>query len=155
LATRAILDFVRDAECVLVIEEKRAVIEPQLKSALYDEASARRPLVIGKHDERGAPLVPEYGELSATLLAPLIGTRLQRDAPDPALSAALARLASHAARIAQSSAVLERIPHFCAGCPHNTSTRVPEGSRALAGIGCHFMSQWMDRDTATFTHMGG
>jgi len=155
LATAALCDFVGGAETVFVIEEKRAVIEPQLKAALYDHAAARRPRVIGKADELGAALVPEYSELSGTLLARLIGTRVAQWTSMPQVDAALKRLAEQEARLARSTTVLERIPHFCAGCPHNTSTKVPEGSRALAGIGCHFMSQWMDRETATFTHMGG
>ncbi|MGE0858394.1 MAG: indolepyruvate ferredoxin oxidoreductase family protein [Gammaproteobacteria bacterium] len=155
LASAALSAFVADADTVFVIEEKRAVIEPQLKSALYDLAAARRPRVIGKHDEQGAPLVPEHGELSGALLATVIGRRLAGADALPQVDAALARLAAQAARLEQRVAVLERVPHFCAGCPHNTSTRVPEGSRALAGIGCHFMALWMERDTATFTHMGG
>ncbi|MBK8957208.1 MAG: indolepyruvate ferredoxin oxidoreductase family protein [Proteobacteria bacterium] len=155
LATAALCEFVEDAELVFVIEEKRAVIEPQLKSALYDRVAARRPRVIGKLDEQGAPLVPDYNELSGTLVARLLGTRLATWPDLPQVGAALARMAEREARLARSSTVLERIPHFCAGCPHNTSTKVPAGSRALAGIGCHFMAQWMDRDTATFTHMGG
>ncbi len=155
LATAALCDFVEDAETVFVIEEKRAVIEPQLKSALYDRAAARRPRVIGKFDEQGAPLVPDYNELSGTLLARLLGVRIAQWPDVPQVGAALQRIAERETRLAQSSSVLERIPHFCAGCPHNTSTKVPQGSRALAGIGCHFMAQWMDRDTSTFTHMGG
>src|SRR5690606_31072262 len=128
---------------------------------------AQRPLVTGKLDERGALMLPEWGELSPAICARTIVARLRRfaaagaDARGGPLAEVLARCDARLAQIdvrEQALAVqppsMERIPYFCSGCPHNTSTRVPEGSRALAGIGCHYMSMWMDRETATFTHMG-
>ena len=151
---------------LLVIEEKRSLIEAQLKDALYP--LAERPLVVGKLDELGAPLLPEWGELSPGACARLVAARLMRlrgegeeargSLPDEVVGRMERRLALLEAK-AQAGlkkvASLDRIPYFCSGCPHNTSTRVPEGSRALAGIGCHYMAQWMDRSTATFTQMGG
>ncbi|OJX09137.1 MAG: indolepyruvate ferredoxin oxidoreductase [Burkholderiales bacterium 70-64] len=158
--------FAAGCEELLVIEEKRALVETQLKEALY--ALAERPRIVGKADERGAPLVPDYGELTPALCARLIAARLARrpeqaaDARGALPAAAAARIAARLARLDAkekaapvSRPAIERIPYFCSGCPHNTSTRVPEGSRALAGIGCHTMAMWMGRSTATFTHMGG
>jgi indolepyruvate ferredoxin oxidoreductase len=158
--------FARDCEEVLVVEEKRSIIESQLKEHLF--AAAVRPRVVGKRDERGAPLVPEAGELTPALLVRLIAARLRqwadqadsdRGRPSAQLLARIdARLAELDAKERSSLRAvqsIERIPYFCSGCPHNTSTRVPEGSRANAGIGCHYMAIWMDRSTATFTQMGG
>src|SRR5690606_18590625 len=145
---------------------KRALIELQLKDLLY--GFAERPRIVGKTDENGAPLAPEYGELSPALCARLIAQRLARwrETPDDArgtradavrarIDARLAVLDARERAPARRFETIERIPYFCSGCPHNTSTRVPEGSRALAGIGCHYMAQWMDRSTATVTQMGG
>ncbi len=158
--------FAAGCEEVLVIEEKRALIETQLKESLY--ALADRPRVVGKTDENGVALAPDYGELTPAFCARLIAERLARwrDAPDDArgartdalrmrIDARLAELDARERAPARRFETIERIPYFCSGCPHNTSTRVPEGSRALAGIGCHYMAQWMDRSTATFTQMGG
>ena len=168
LEPEGIREFCAGCDEVLVVEEKRSLIEAQLKEALYP--LAQRPLVIGKTDETGALLLPEWGELSPALCARTITARLRRfaarqadggDARGGPLDAALARCEARLALLdAKEKASTElapagdRIPYFCSGCPHNTSTRVPEGSRALAGIGCHYMAQWMDRETATFTHMG-
>ncbi|MGE0805276.1 MAG: indolepyruvate ferredoxin oxidoreductase family protein [Burkholderiaceae bacterium] len=165
LEPHGIAAFCAGAEEVLVIEEKRALIETQLKELLY--AAAERPRVAGKAAPDGTVLLPDYGELSPALCARVIAARLRQWAgrpddrrgafPSETLSRIDARLAQLDAgdRPAKVFQPIERIPYFCAGCPHNTSTRVPEGSRAMAGIGCHFMSLWMDRSTATFTHMGG
>ena len=151
---------------LLVIEEKRSLIEAQLKDALYP--LPERPVVIGKSDERGAPLLPEWGELSPGSCARIIAARLlklqgQGDDARGTLSDEVVRrigqrlslLDAKATEADGKVASLDRIPYFCSGCPHSTSTRVPEGSRALAGIGCHYMAQWMDRSTETFTQMGG
>jgi len=158
--------FAAGCEELLVIEEKRSLIESQLKEALYPLAD--RPRVVGKADEHGAPLVPEFGEISPSLCARIVAARLRQwsGRPDDARGALSGELVARVdARLARLDAKeqaapsppqsIERIPYFCSGCPHNTSTRVPEGSRALAGIGCHTMAMWMGRSTATFTHMGG
>jgi indolepyruvate ferredoxin oxidoreductase len=160
--------FCDGVEEVLVIEEKRSLIEAQLKEQLY--AVAERPRVLGKTDTAGAPLVPEAGEISPAMCARIIAARLRAlaAAPDAQAQArrgeigadVLARVDARLAlldakqKVGKTFETIERIPYFCAGCPHNSSTKVPEGSRALAGIGCHYMAQWMDRSTATFTQMG-
>ncbi|MBN9425432.1 MAG: indolepyruvate ferredoxin oxidoreductase family protein [Burkholderiales bacterium] len=165
LEPHGIAAFCAGAEEVLVIEEKRALIETQLKELLY--GAAERPRIVGKQAPDGTVLLPDYGELSPPACANVIAARLRQwvgraDDQRGALPAALVqRIDAWLARLAAGEKpakvfqTIERIPYFCSGCPHNTSTRVPEGSRALAGIGCHFMSLWMDRSTATFTHMGG
>ncbi|MEN9314969.1 MAG: hypothetical protein RIS35_1362 [Pseudomonadota bacterium] len=171
LEPEGIRAFCAGCEEVLVVEEKRSLIESQLKELLYADlvrGAADRPRVIGKTDECGAPLLPEYGELSPAICARTVAARLKAlaageprtqrgviDATDLArLDTWLAVLDAKERGSGKVFQTIERIPYFCSGCPHNTSTRVPEGSRALAGIGCHYMSLWMDRNTATFTHMG-
>ncbi|MCC7258437.1 MAG: indolepyruvate ferredoxin oxidoreductase family protein [Gammaproteobacteria bacterium] len=155
LEANGVLEFARGLEEVLVVEEKRPVIELQLKAQLYNWDNAVRPRVVGKFDEAGAWLLPAAGELTAGQVAQVIAARLQpfhrSDAVDRRL-AAVARLETPAPA---DPAAFTRLPYFCSGCPHNTSTRVPAGSRAMAGIGCHYMALWMDRSTATFTQMGG
>ncbi len=166
LEPHAMRAFAEGCEEILVVEEKRALIETQLKELLY--ASVDRPRIVGKTDERGVPIAPEHGELTPAFCARLIARRLAhwREARDDArgvraeavrarIDARLAELDARERAPARRFETIERIPYFCSGCPHNTSTRVPEGSRALAGIGCHYMAQWMDRSTATFTQMGG
>jgi len=144
------------AERVLVVEEKRALIEWQLKEQLYDLPSGQRPKIEGKHDEAGGLLFRANGELNATEVALAIADRVLAFADVERVKArrALLRQRAEGGKVAPSA--FQRTPYFCSGCPHNTSTRVPEGSRAVAGIGCHFMAAWMpERTTETFTQMGG
>ncbi len=141
---------------ILVVEEKRGFIEPQLKELLYNLPADARPLVVGKSDETGRPLLNASGELDPAGIAQALAGRLARFGGNERIASRLAFLrAKREALAGAEAAAVERVPYFCSGCPHNTSTKVPEGSRALAGIGCHYMAQWMDRETATFTHMGG
>ena len=141
---------------ILVVEEKRGFIENQIKELLYNLPASARPRVIGKCDEEGRPLLRASGELDPGGVAQTLAARLQRFGTDERIEARVALLrARWAESEAAEPAAMERVPYFCSGCPHNSSTKVPEGSRALAGIGCHYMAQWMDRETATFTHMGG
>ncbi len=154
LARQDALDFVRGKHEVLVIEEKRGIIESQLKEYFYDWPGDKPDLMVGKRDENGNPLVPWTGELSPRLLLPIIAKRLARLFPDQDyLSKANTLLANDILSIQIEGAT--RTPYFCSGCPHNTSTKVPEGSKALAGIGCHFMASWMDRETSSLIQMGG
>jgi len=146
--------FMAGKEEVLVVEEKRGIIESQLKEYLYDRATSKPKLILGKHDENGAPLISWVEEFTPSMLAPIIADRLKRIFPDLDFSEALARLDRTAAKSGALNGA-KRIPYFCPGCPHNTSTKVPEGSKALAGIGCHFMASWMDRDTSSLIQMGG
>ncbi len=148
--------FARDHEELFVVEEKRPLIEDQLKRILYNLPADQRPRIVGKTDESGAPLLPSYNELSPVQVARAIADRLTRleGGKKPDLAARVARLDRLSDDAARQTSPIERLPYFCSGCPHNTSTVVPEGSRALVGIGCHYMAQWMDRKSALHTHMG-
>ena len=149
--------FAEGLDAVLVVEEKRALIETQLKDVLYAMPGA--PRILGKRDEADRALFPAAGRLDTNHIAVEIGRRLLVRGGDTALAAPVtARVAELEAILSGGDpdpAALVRTPYFCPGCPHNTSTRVPEGSRALAGIGCHYLAQFMDRSTARYTHMGG
>ncbi|KML19704.1 MULTISPECIES: indolepyruvate ferredoxin oxidoreductase family protein [Burkholderia] len=162
--------FATGLEEILVVEEKRQILEYALKEELYNWREDVRPKIYGKFDERdneggewsvprGNWLLPAHYELSPALIAKAIARRVARaDLPDDVRTRMLARVAIIDAKerdAAKPRVSVERKPWFCSGCPHNTSTNVPEGSRALAGIGCHYMSMWMDRKTETFSQMGG
>ncbi len=147
------LDFARDLDLLMVVEEKRMIIEVEAKEELYP--LARRPVIVGKRDEKGDWLFPAKGALEPTSIAVAIGERLLAFVDDSALKERLARLKAVLAARSKEAEIAIRTPYFCAGCPHNSSTVVPEGSLAYAGIGCHYMAQWMDRRTEGFTQMGG
>ena len=154
LARRDALDFVRDKEEVLVVEEKRGIIESQFKEYFYDWPGHKPRVMVGKNDEKGQRLIPWTGELSPRQLVPIVAKRLDRIFPDEKFLERADKIDSEPAiSIAVEGAT--RTPYFCSGCPHNTSTKVPEGSKALAGIGCHFMASWMDRETTSLIQMGG
>ena len=144
--------FATGLETILVVEEKRSLVETQLKEQLYGRADA--PMVIGKKDEENRTLLPAWGALDANQIAVIIGRRILAYAEDSEVAARLKALEHAQAVFLTTEDVGVRVPHFCSGCPHNTSTVVPEGSRAYAGIGCHYMALWMDRRTEGFTHMG-
>ncbi|CAD5255719.1 Indolepyruvate ferredoxin oxidoreductase [Bosea sp. 62] len=154
LARRAALEFVRGKAEILVVEEKRGIIESQLKEYFYDYPGHKPHSMVGKCDEDGNRLISWIGELSPRLLAPIVAKRLDALFPDLRLSERAAALAPEASRLIQVPGAT-RTPYFCSGCPHNSSTKVPEGSKALAGIGCHFMASWMDRETSSLIQMGG
>jgi indolepyruvate ferredoxin oxidoreductase len=144
---------------VLVIEERREIIENQIKQQLFNWRSDVRPRIVGKFDEHDKPYLSLSAALTVGAVARAIAGRILKLDMDPALhqriSDKLAYL-SERGQISRSHVPpLQRTPFFCSGCPHNTSTRVPDGSRATAGIGCHYMVTWMDRNTETFTQMGG
>ena len=147
-------EFVRGLEEILVIEEKRPLIENQLKEELYNHPSNKRPRIVGKLDEKQQPLQSAAGVLTANQIASVIASRIALFDQGSEIQRQLRIMEAREAQLVQSKTDFARTPYFCSGCPHNTSTKVPEGSRATAGIGCHFMSVWMDRDTSTFTHMG-
>jgi indolepyruvate ferredoxin oxidoreductase len=167
-------EFAQGLHEILVVEEKRQVIEYQLKEQLYNWRPDVRPLVLGKFNETEGDfsggewsqanptantLLRASADLSPALIARAIAHRLKKLGVDGDMGARIdAQLAVLEAK-ERSMQVLEvkadRAPWFCSGCPHNTSTVVPEGSRAMAGIGCHFMATWMDRATIGFTQMGG
>jgi indolepyruvate ferredoxin oxidoreductase len=142
---------------VLVVEEKRGFIEDQLVRILYNTDADKRPSIVGKRDETGAPLLPSEGELTPTMVAGALVARLRRlGFHNPALEQRLAKLeAFDRPATLPAAAKTQRTPYFCSGCPHNTSTKVPDGSRAMAGIGCHGMALSIpSRRTTTVSHMG-
>ena len=162
--------FARGLEEILVVEEKRQILEYAIKEELYNWPDAQRPRVFGKFDEKdgaggewsvpmGKWLLPAHYELSPAIIAKAIATRLDKfDLPSDVRARIATRIAVIEAKeraLARPRVEVERKPWFCSGCPHNTSTNVPEGSRAMAGIGCHYMTVWMDRSTSTFSQMGG
>ncbi len=146
------LRFARGLKKVIVVEEKRALIESQLKEICYGRAEM--PQIVGKRDEQGQQLFQSNAALDPNHIAVAIGRRILEYVQDAQLAARVAEQEQLEARVPEQPA-MDRTPYFCSGCPHSTGTRVPEGSRALSGIGCHFMAQWMDRSTAGFTQMGG
>src|SRR5271166_1067029 len=149
-------DFARGLELIVVVEEKRPLLEDQIRSILY--GGARAPRVVGKYFDgaafdpsQGAPAIPNYGETTPELVAAVLVGALARHDPNCSLSAP----ETPGTMLGNRPAPV-RSPGFCAGCPHNRSTLVPEGSRALAGIGCHWMAMLVNPlQTATASHMGG
>jgi indolepyruvate ferredoxin oxidoreductase len=174
-------DFALGLKEILVVEEKRQMIEYQLKEQLYNWRADVRPVVLGKFDEQEGDLsggewaspnpsdnwlLRPKADLTPAIIAKAVARRLKKlGVPEDIARRMDERLAviegkeRHLAEIQAAAAagegVGDRTPWFCSGCPHNTSTQVPEGSRAVAGIGCHYMVNWMDRSTSTFTQMGG
>ncbi len=163
-------EFAEGLDEILVVEEKRQIMEYALKEELYNWRDDVRPEVYGKYDARddgggewsvprGPWLLPPNLDLSPAIIAKAIAKRLEKHAlPNDVRERIRSRIDIITRKEKESqhiSVVAERKPWFCSGCPHNTSTRVPEGSRAVAGIGCHYMTTWMDRKTDTFTQMGG
>ncbi len=148
-------DWAEGLDLIVVVEEKRKLIEVQIKEAIFDDRQGRRVWGWRKGTTHGPELFPTRFALDPVMIAEKLGQILiDEGRRTDALEGALARLAE-ARRADNAPEIAARTPYFCSGCPHNTSTKVPEGSRAYAGIGCHFMAQWMDRETSGFTHMGG
>jgi len=155
LEREGVRHFAEGLEEILVVEEKRALIENQLKEQLYNWKESVRPKVIGKFDEERNWILPSADELTPARIARVIAKRIARFHTSERINQRLAFLDAKEMALSGHKPPIQRIPYFCSGCPHNSSTKVPEGSRALAGIGCHYMVQWMDRNTDTFTQMGG
>ena len=152
IGRQELAEFAQGLDLIIVVEEKRSLIEVQVREELY--GSANQPVCIGKKDEQGNWLFPVKGALDPNDIAICIGDRLLRYGSNEELATHVTRLKAAQKALAETTDVAQRIPYFCSGCPHNTSTRVPEGSRAYAGIGCHYMAQWMDRKTLGYTQMG-
>lgn len=144
--------FAKDLDMIIVVEEKRALIEVQVREELY--GTANQPVCVGKRDEKGDWLLPIKGALDSNNIAIVIGERLLKFNKDADLRKRVTAIKKAQSVLVETESVAERIPYFCAGCPHSSSTRIPEGSRAYAGIGCHYMAQWMDRGTEGYTQMG-
>ncbi|MDB5619574.1 indolepyruvate ferredoxin oxidoreductase family protein, partial [Tardiphaga sp.] len=159
LEPEGVRSFAVGLEEIFIVEERREIVENQVKQELFNWRNDVRPRIIGKMDDKDHRFLPFAEELSVAKVATSLVDRLLAMEIDPEIAALLRAKADwfHGRDASQVQAVvpITRTPYFCSGCPHNTSTKVPEGSRALAGIGCHFMSLWMDRSTETFTHMGG
>ncbi|GGE86114.1 indolepyruvate ferredoxin oxidoreductase family protein [Massilia psychrophila] len=173
LESEGVHEFAKGLDEILVVEEKRQILEYALKEELYNLPDGQRPRVVGKFDDTGEWsnkggaghgdwLLPATYELNPALIARAIASRISHYcAGHPVEQRVKQRIAFLEAKelvlqnvSAKSNPDTDRTPYFCSGCPHNSSTKVPEGSRALAGIGCHYMVLWMDRETSTFTHMG-
>jgi indolepyruvate ferredoxin oxidoreductase len=149
----AVRRFAEGLDTIIVVEEKRPLIESQIKEILY--GTANQPVIVGKQDERGEWLFPVKGALDPNEIAIAVGERVLLRVPDDRLAKSVAALKAAEEVFRASHDIAERPPYFCPGCPHNSSTVVPEGARAYAGIGCHYMAQAMDRSTEGYTHMGG
>jgi indolepyruvate ferredoxin oxidoreductase len=145
--------FARTVDRIVVVEEKRGLVEEQVRAHLYGMTSA--PVVVGKRDADGAWLFPSNGDLGADRIATGLGGEILAATGDAQVRARLQDIAGRLETAARLEVLAQRPPHFCPGCPHNLSTKVPEGSRAFAGIGCHYLVQPMERETAGFTQMGG
>jgi indolepyruvate ferredoxin oxidoreductase len=173
LEAEGVHEFARGLDEIIVVEEKRQVLEYALKEELYNLPDGARPRVVGKFDDTGEWsnknrmghgdwLLPATYELNPAQIARAVASRISHYcAGHPVEQRVKERIAFLEAKElvlksipAKANPETDRIPYFCSGCPHNSSTKVPEGSRAMAGIGCHYMVLWMDRETSTFTHMG-
>ncbi|MDP2620730.1 MAG: indolepyruvate ferredoxin oxidoreductase family protein [Hyphomicrobiales bacterium] len=149
-----VADFARGLDLVIVVEEKRALIETQMRDELYGKPNA--PAIIGKSDENGRPLFPSYGTLEPHQIAVALGERLLARGGDDAVMAGLAAVRRAAAGLDGLPDIATRIAYFCAGCPYNVATIIPEGARGYAGIGCHWMVQAIPgRRVEGATQMGG
>jgi len=159
LEPEGVRHFAEGLDEVLVIEERREVIEHQIKQQLFNWRADVRPRIIGKFDHKDKHVLSLHEEITAGVALRIIAERLLTfDLPADLKQRIRKKLKYYEERAnirLKHEAPVTRTAHFCAGCPHNTSTKVPDGSRAMAGIGCHFMAVWMDRNTETFSHMGG
>ena len=155
LETQGLKSFAAGLETLMVIEHKRPLIETQARAALYDLPAHARPKIIGKTDEYGHSLLSEIGSLSVAEIALAIADRLPTGPHMDRVHDYLARVSASSMAAVTLSSDQQRKPFFCSGCPHNSSTRLPEGSRALAGIGCHYMASFNDPSTDLTSHMGG
>ena len=156
-------EFARGLEEILVIEEKRQMVEYQLKEQLYNWRSDVRPRVIGKFDEqgewvhpRGEWLLPPKADFSIAQIARVIASRISRFHASDLIKARLTFLEAKEAVLKRAVSTPPRPAFYCSGCPHNSSTKVPDGSLALAGIGCHVMATAIyPEHNKTTTQMGG
>ncbi|MGN1289126.1 MAG: indolepyruvate ferredoxin oxidoreductase family protein, partial [Bradyrhizobium sp.] len=159
LEPEGVRNFAVGLEEIFIVEERREIVENQVKQELFNWRDDVRPRIVGKMDDHDKRFLTFAAELSVASLASSLTERLLRLNLNPEIAEMLRAKADwfngRQSTQMQATAPVSRTPYFCSGCPHNTSTKVPEGSRALGGIGCHFMALWMNRSTETFTHMGG
>ena len=154
LETEGARAFCEGKREILVVEEKRSIIEQQLKDALFHSPADRRPTIVGKTDERGQRLLKPDGELTPFEIATALVARFGLENLGEQTRQRFEALKRRAGRQMRNESGMARVPYFCSGCPHNSSTKVPDGSMAMAGIGCHTLAINMERNTKTFTHMG-
>ncbi|MCH9671591.1 MAG: indolepyruvate ferredoxin oxidoreductase family protein, partial [Gammaproteobacteria bacterium] len=148
--------FASGLEEVFVVEEKHRMMETAVRDALYSLPDSLRPRVIGQQDDTGAVLLPQWPEITPEDVTKALGKRIAHFHDTPTVRDRLSFIdAKRQQRASRDALSITRQPYFCSGCPHNSSTRVPQGSRALGGVGCHFMSTYMERENVTHTHMGG
>lgn len=148
-------EFVAGLEEILIVEEKRELIENQLTQQIFNWPPEKRPMVVGKYDEHRKPLLPLDNDHNVGMVARVIAQRIARFYHNEQIDNALEFYARYDREAKSYTPPSLRKPYYCAGCPHNTSTKVPEDGFAMVGIGCHYMVQWMDRNSALCTQMGG
>lgn len=153
LDMKSMREWSDDLDIIICVEEKRKLIEVQIKEAIFDDRKGRR--VVGWKKEDGDLLFTVKGALDPVLIARKLGALLAEEGVTSERLTTAMEVLDSAAKADNAEEIAARLPWFCSGCPHNSSTKVPEGSRGYAGIGCHYMVQWMDRETVGFTHMGG
>lgn len=160
LEPKSLINFANGMKEIIVVEEKRPFLEEQVKEILYNQVN-RPEYIVGKFDEENNSLLPSSGELSADTLALVIAERISNHQKENKIAEKLKIMKQNSPEPHEGSwntteitGIANRTPYFCSGCPHNTSTKLPSGSKAMAGIGCHYMAAWMNRDTDLFTHMG-
>lgn len=151
LEPQGIREFADALDLLMVVEEKRSLLESQIKDILYREPNA--PVVIGKQDENGKKLFPVEMSLSSLQIAIALGQRLAQRSGDQRIAERVSFL-TELSKVEFAPEAMLRSFYFCSGCPHNSSTIIPEGSKAYAGIGCSWMAQTMDRNTLGYTQMG-
>ena len=155
LEPSTLIEFAQGLEEILVIEESRPVLEPQIKDILFDLPTTDRPRVLGKRDNVGQEWFPSFGELNPAVIAEVLFRWLAPVHRTDAMTAWIDYIGKTRDELALPRTNVGRSPHFCSGCPHNTSTKVPTGSQQLAGIGCHWLANIMDREVVSYPHMGG
>jgi len=146
-------EWAETLDLIVVVEEKRKILEPQIKEILFDKV--KRCRVFGNKDAEGNVLFPTQYAIEPIMIAQKLGEILSNEGKSTDKIFSALKVLDEASKSDNAPELATRTPYFCSGCPHNTSTKIPEGSRAYAGIGCHYMVQWMDRDTLGYTHMGG
>ena len=149
-------DFAEGNDEVLIFEEKREQIQNGFVRACYNMPADKRPRIVGRYDEAGEEILPPYMAMTSEKISHIIAERLKNADIDTSKNSYLTELNEISNIIGKNNALnTARVPYFCSGCPHNSSTKVPEGSRAMGGVGCHFMANWMNRNVELYTHMGG
>ncbi|MFN3700710.1 MAG: indolepyruvate ferredoxin oxidoreductase family protein [Alphaproteobacteria bacterium] len=155
LEPRGVQAFVKGLEEILIVEEKRELIEYQLKQQVFNWPHDSRPVIVGKYDEKGERLLPLHNDQSVGMVAHVIAKRIKHFYTNPDIEARLRYFEERENEYKSYLPPSLRRPYYCSGCPHNTSTKVPKDGFAMVGIGCHYMVQWMDRSSAMCTQMGG